>query len=324
MNIDPGKGCLHVTGKDYWDVLKTTIGKCDDDNIQKMGASLSYFTVFSLAPFLIIVIAVAGFIFGADAAQGRIFSEFDSLVGKESALLIQTAIRQSADKGTGILAAAISGILLVIGSITVFVELQDSLNIIWKVKPKPKGTALRQFLKVRLLSFALIIAIGFLLLISLVVSAVLTAIGLYFNSLVTIPVYLLEILNNLLSILIISALFATIFKILPDVELDWKDVRIASFVTAILFVIGKYLIGLYIGSSSFGSTYGAAGSLVIILVWVFYSSQILFLGAELTFVYAEKRGSMIMPSDFAVKATLETVEHGKVSTTVISTKRVRE
>jgi membrane protein len=309
------KGSLYVTGKNYLDVLKATISKCDDDNIQKMGASLSYFTVFSLTPLLIIVIAVAGFIFGPDAAQGRIFTEFGSIIGKDSALLIQTAIRQSTEKGTGIIAAVIGGVTLIIGAMSVFVELQDSLNIIWKVKPKPKGAALKQFLKVRLASFALIIAIGFLLMISLVVSAILTGIGMYFSSVPILPIYVLEVLNNLFSLLVISVLFATIFKILPDVNLEWRDVRFASIVTALLFVIGKYLIGLYIGSSSLSSSYGAAGSLVIILVWVFYSSQILFLGAEFTYVYAQQRGSIIIPTDFAIKVTHETVEHGKESAT---------
>jgi membrane protein len=305
------KGAIIVKGKIYWDIVKDAGGKFVDDNVPKLGASLSYYTVFSLAPLLIIIIAVAGFIFGTDAAQGRIYNEIESLVGKDSAMLIQTAIKHSADTGAGVIAAVVSFITLVIGSITVFIELQDSLNIIWKVKAKPTEAAIKTFVRARLISFMLIIAIGFLLLVSLVISAGLTAIGNYFSAIVPIPVALLQIINNLFSLLVISALFGMIFKILPDVDLSWKDVRVGSFVTALLFVIGKFLIGLYIGSSSLGSTYGAAGSLAIILVWVFYSSQILFFGAEFTFAYAEKLGTKIVPSEHAVKVTVETIEHGR-------------
>ncbi len=297
--------------KKYWDVLLCAFSKFDDDNVPKLGASLSYFTVFSLAPLLIIIIAVAGFIFGSDAAEGRIYTEIESLVGKDSALLIEIAIKHSADTGTGIIAAVISIITLLIGSVTVFNELQDSLNIIWKVKAKPRGNAIRNFLRVRVISFALIIAIGFLLLISLTVSAVLTAVGHSFRSIVPIPVEVLEAVNTLLSLVVIAVLFGMIFKILPDVVLSWKDVRIGAIVTAVLFVFGKFLIGLYIGSSSLGSTYGAAGSLAIILVWVYYSSQIFFLGAEIVYVHAEKHGARIVPTENAVKVVIQTVEHGR-------------
>lgn len=295
-------------GKKFGDVLKNTLNKFIDDNVPKLGASLSYYTVFSLAPLLVIVIAVAGFIFGTAAAQGKIYVEIESLVGKASALLIQSAIQHSADKGTGIIAAVISFITLLVGSVTVFVELQDSLNIIWKVKPKP-GAAIKDFLRQRMLSFLLIIGIGFLLFISLVLSAGLTAIGNYFSAYVPVPVFVLELINNLLSLLVITVLFAMIFKILPDVVLSWKDVSAGAFGTAFLFVIGKYLIGLYLGSSSLGSIYGAAGSLAILLVWVYYSSQILFLGAEFTFVYAEMTGSEILPSNHATKIIIKTAEH---------------
>jgi membrane protein len=293
----------------YRDVLKKTFNKFVDDNVPKLGASLSYYTVFSLAPLLIIIIAIAGFIFGTDAAAGRIYNEIESLVGKDSALLIQTAIKHSADTGSGILAVVISLVTLIVGAVTVFIELQDSLNIIWKVKAKPTAAVIKPFLRTRLISFTLIIAIGFLLLVSLVISAALTALGTLFSSYMPIPVFVLQIVNNLVSLLVISILFGMIFKILPDVELSWKDVRTGSFVTAFLFVIGKFLIGLYIGSSSFGSTYGAAGSLAIILIWVFYSSQILFFGAEFTYIYAETVGSPIVPSDHAVRVTVETIEH---------------
>jgi membrane protein len=305
------KGVSSVNFKKIGDVLKNAFIKFDDDNVPKLGASLSYFTVFSLAPLLIIIIAVAGITFGADAAQGRIYSEINSLVGHDSALLIQATINHSADMGTGIVAAVVGLITLLIGSVTVFNELQDSLNIIWKVKAKPSQAALKNFLRMRFISFVLIFAIGFLLLVSLVISAGLTAIGNYFNSFLPIPVVALQTLNNVLSFLVISALFAMIFKILPDVELSWRDVRVGSLITAFLFVIGKFLIGLYIGSSSLGSTYGAAGSLAIILVWVYYSSQILFLGAEITYVYAEQRGAKIQPSAHAVRVIVETIDSDK-------------
>lgn len=292
----------------YWDVLKQIIDEWSDDKAPKLGAALSYYTVFSLAPLLIISIAVAGFIFGQDAAQGSIVREIESLVGREGAVLIQTAIKNSANTESGIIATVISAVTLAVAATAAFIELQDSLNTIWKVKSKP-GQAIKEFLRTRLISFTLVVAIGFLLLVSLVISAALTALNQFMGSFFSIPLFILQIINIVISLGVIFVLFSMIYKMLPDVKLSWKDVRIGALVTTILFVIGKYLIGLYLGSSTISSTYGAAGSLAILLVWVYYSAQILFLGAEFTYVYATRFGSGVQPSDHAVRIKVEKIEN---------------
>ncbi len=294
--------------KSYFDILLEIVNKWSDDKAPKLGAALSYYTVFSLAPLLVITIAVVGIIFGQDAAQGKIVEEIQSLVGKEGATVIQTAIKNSSNLESGIIATVIGFVTLIISATVTFVELQDSLNMIWKVKSKP-GQAILEFLRTRLISFSMIVAIGFLLLVSLLVSTAIRALSNYMGEFLSFPIPLIAILNFLLSMFIIFVMFSLIYKVLPDVNLSWKDVRMGALVTTILFVIGKYLIGLYLGSSTIGSTYGAAGSLAIVLVWIYYSSQILFLGAEFTYVYATKFGSGIKPSPHAVK--VDTVEKEK-------------
>jgi len=291
----------------YWDVLKQIIDEWSEDKAPKLGAALSYYTIFSLAPLLVISIAVAGFLFGKEAAQGRIVYEIESLVGYEGAELIQTAIKNSSQTDAGILATVISLLTIIIAATAVFIELQDSLNTICKIKQKP-GRAIKSFLKNRVLSFAMVVAVGFLLLVSLILSAAISALNEYVGEFFSIPVFILQIINIVLSLFVIFALFSMVYKILPDAELSWKDVRIGALVTTILFVIGKYLIGLYLGSSAVSSTFGAAGSLAILLVWIYYSAQILFLGAEFTYVYATRFGSGIHPSEFAVKLETFKVE----------------
>lgn len=287
--------------KEYLDVGKEIIGKMSDDKVPKLGAALSYYTVFSLAPLLLISIAVAGLIFGREAAQGTIVNEIQGLIGKEGAVLVQNAIKASSNMESGLIAAAISIVTLIVAATAAFIELQDSLNIIWKVKPKP-GQAIMEFIRARLISFSLVVGIGFLLLVSLLLSAALTALNQFMGSFFSIPVFLLQIINIVISLAVVSVLFSMIFKILPDVKLSWKDVRMGALVTTLLFILGKYLIGLYLGSSTISSTYGAAGSLAVILVWVYYSAQILFLGAEFTYVYASRYGKGIRPSRHAIQA----------------------
>jgi len=291
--------------KDYWNFLLEIFNKWSDDKAPKLGAAFSYYTVFSLAPLLVITIAVVGFFFGAEAAQGRIVDEISGLIGKDGAELIQTAIKNSSSMESGIIATVIGMLTLIISSTAAFIELQDSLNIIWKVQHKP-GQAIWEFIRVRLISFAMIVSIGFLLLISLVISAGINALSNFMGDFFSIPIWLMQIVNIVLSLGVIFIMFSMIFKVLPDVTLSWKDVRMGAIVTTFLFVLGKYLIGLYLGSSTIGSTYGAAGSLAIVLVWIYYSAQILFLGAEFTYFYATKYGSGIKPSPHAVR--VETVE----------------
>ena len=255
-----------------------------DDKGFKMAAALSYYTAFSLGPLLIIVIAIAGFFFGEDAAKGQIFSELKSLVGPDGAVMIETILKGASNKSTGIFAAILSVVLLFLGSIGVFLELQESLNIIWGVELKP-GKGLWLFIKNRLISFSMVVAAGFLLMVSLIISSAISIINTYMGEKFPTLIPLAFILNNLSSLIVLTVLFALIYKILPGVIITWKYVWFGSILTSVLFTLGKYLISLYLGSSSFSSTYGAAASLVVIFVWLYYSGLILYFGAELTQVY---------------------------------------
>ena len=293
-----------------WETIKQIVDEYSNDKVPKLAAALSYYTTFSLAPLLVITIAVAAMVFGAEAAQGRIVGELRGLFGDEAAGLIQAAIKKTAETEGGMLATTLSVIVLGISAVAAFIELQDSLNIIWKVKSKP-GQAIWGFIRNRLISFALIVALGFLLLVSLVVSAGLAALQEYLSRRLPISPVVLEVLNNVISLAVIWLIFGMIYKYLPDVELSWKDVRVGALATAVLFIIGKFLIGLYLGRGSVGSTYGAAGSLAILLVWVYYSAQILFLGAEFTYVYATRFGSGAKPSAHAIPSITRLQEHAK-------------
>ena len=277
-----------------WNVTKETFSKWSDDKAPKLAASLSFYTIFSIAPLLLLIIAIAGFVFGNDAAQGRIVGELQSFVGKESAVLIQNAIKQSSNIQSGIIATVIGVVTLLLGASGVFLELQDSLNMIWKVRRKP-GKAIMAFLKSRLISFALIIAVGALLMASLIVSTLITALSGFIERYISIPAFVLSLTDFIVSLIIMVVLFSMIYRVLPDVKLSWKDVRIGGIITSLLFILGKYLISLYLGRSSVSSTFGAAGSLAIFIVWIYYTAQILFLGAEFTYVYAVRFGSGVIP-----------------------------
>lgn len=255
-----------------------------DDKGFKMAAALSYYTAFSLGPLLIIVIAIAGFFFGEDAARGQIFYELKNLVGPDGAIMIETILKGAENRSAGFFAALISIILLVLGSVGIFLELQESLNIIWGVELKP-GKGLWLFIKNRLISFSMVVATGFLLIVSLVISSAISIINTFMGEKFPTLIPMVFIMNNLSSLIVLTILFALVYKILPGVLISWKYVWFGAILTSVLFTIGKYLISLYLGSSSFSSTYGAAASLVILFVWLYYSGLILYFGAELTQVY---------------------------------------
>jgi membrane protein len=290
--------------KTIWSLLKETFSEWSEDKASRLAASLAYYTVFSIAPVLIIVISVAGLVFGREAAQGQIEAQIQGLIGEESAQFIQTLIEASSNKTTGTIAAVIGIATLLFGATGLFGQLQDALNTIWEVTPKP-GRGVMGIIKDRFLSFTMVLGIGFLLMVSLVISAALASLNEFLGSLFADMAILGQGLNSIISFGVITLLFAMIYKVLPDVEIAWGDVWIGAAVTALLFTIGKFLIGLYIGHSAVASSYGAAGALVVVLLWVYYSAQILLLGAEFTQVYAKKFGSHIVPDEDAVAVTEE-------------------
>lgn len=280
-------------------LLKDTFWEWFDDNVQRHGAALAYYTIFSLAPLLIIAIAIAGLAFGQEAAQGQIMDQIKSLLGEDGAKAVQTMIENARQPAAGIVATIFGIIMLLFGATGAFAQLQESLNAIWGVAPKP-GRGILGVVKDRFMSFAMVVGIGFLLLVSLLLSAALAALGKFFSHLLPVPEGVLHALTFLISFLVITLLFAMMYKVLPDVKIAWRDVWIGAAMTALLFTLGKFLIGLYLGKSGVASAYGAAGSLVLILLWVYYSSQILLFGAELTYAFANKYGSRIEPAENAV------------------------
>ncbi|WP_197985415.1 YihY/virulence factor BrkB family protein [Leptolyngbya sp. Cla-17] len=293
-------GLKNMRFKDGARLIKGTIAEWKEDNVPVLAAALAYYTVFSLAPLLLIAIAIAGAVFGEEAARGELVRQIQGLVGKDGAEAIQAMIQNADKPGSGGAIATIIGVvLLMFGASGVFGQLQAALNTIWEVKPKP-GQGIRGFLVSRFLSFAMVLVIGFLLLVSLLLSTVLATVSYFFNNLMPgIPI-LGQVINFAISFGVITVLFASIYKFLPDVEIPWKNLWVGAAVTAILFNIGKLAIGLYLGNSSVGSAYGAAGSLVVLLIWVFYSAQILLIGAEFTQVYSKYRGTPLRPSKHAV------------------------
>ncbi len=289
---------MQIRVQSIFKLIKEAFGEWQQDKASMLAAALAYYTVFSIAPLLVIAIAIAGAVFGEDAAQGEIVSQINQLVGQEGAEAIETILANADRPQLGSLASIISVVVLFIGASGVFAQLQEALNIVWNVKAKPNA-GIWDFIRKRLLSFGMVLAIGFLLLVSLILSAILSGIGkLEINLLPGLtPVW--QIVNFVVSFGAIALLFALIYKYLPDAKIDWKDVWIGAIITALLFTIGKSLIGLYLGRGSLGSAYGAAGSLIVFLAWVFYSAQILLFGAEFTQVYALKYGKKIRPDNHA-------------------------
>jgi membrane protein len=275
---------------DTWRLLKVAFAGWWNDRAMSLGASIAFFTVFSLAPMLLAAIAVAGLAFGREAAQGAIVAELGGMIGNNEASFLETMIASAGNVGSGIIGTAVgivTFLLLVTGAV---VELQDNLNIIWKAKPPASYGAL-SFIRTRLVSLALVLGIGFLLLVSLVIDTGLTALGSYLEANFSGATIILRFLNSLVAFAVATLLFAMMFKLLPSVDIQWSDVWTGSLVTALLFTVGKFLIGYYLGKSNVASSYGAAASIITILLWIYYSSLILLFGAEFTKAYAESRGS---------------------------------
>ena len=272
-----------------WKMLKETVLSFIDDEALSRGAAIAFYTVTSIAPVLLIVVAVAGLAFGRDAAQNAISTQLSGLMGQQTADVLQSAVASAAGKSSGILATIIGVATLIATASGVFGEMQSALNAIWKAKPQT--TTVSRLIQARATSLGLVAALGFLLIVSLAVSAGLTAFGNYLDSIVPIGKLILPILNFAVSLALLAVLFAAIYKVLPDRRLQWRDVVIGAVVTAVLFTIGKTLIGWYLGSSAVASSYGAAGGLIVLLLWVYYSVQVFLLGAEFTKIYANRHGS---------------------------------
>jgi membrane protein len=282
-----------LTFKKIYHLLNDTVRACLNGDLPSQGAALSYYTIFAIAPLFIITLAIAGFWFGEEAARRELFGQVDQLIGKQGGDAIQSLVAAANKSKGGVWATCIACGTLAVAATGVFVQLQNSLNKIWSVQSAGKG--LRNFIRHRLLSFAMVFGIGFLLLVSLVCSAALAALGNFIGNYLSGIEILLKALNFFISLGIITALFTMIFKFLPDVKIAWRDVWLGGFITAVLFNIGKFLIGVYIGRSTISSVYGAMGSFVIVLVWVYYSAQILFFGAQFTCIYASRYGVKTKP-----------------------------
>jgi membrane protein len=270
---------------------KETVVRWTEDKASALAAALAYYSLFSLAPLVLIAVAVAGLVFGQQAAEGELYTQLAGLIGDASAKALQGIVANMHQQKSGGVVATIVGLAtLFFGATGVFAQLQDSMNTIWKAKP-PSTNGIVEFLRVRLLSFSMVLGIGFLLLVSLVLSAVLAAVGEYLGSFVPGGAAVGQALNATVSLVVVTVLFAMIYKLLPDTYVAWRDVWLGALVTSLLFTIGKFAIGVYLGKASVASSYGAAGSVVILLLWVYYSSMILYLGAEFTHVYSMRHGS---------------------------------
>jgi membrane protein len=278
------------TGARLWRLITETVRESRADNIQRLGASLAYYTVFSMAPILVIAVAVAGLVFGTEAATGQVQTELQSLMGHEGAQAIGTAIARSDQPAAGTLATIIGFVTLLAGASGAFLELQTALNRVWGCEP-PAEKSWVAFLRRRFVSFGLVLVIGFLLVVSTLATAAIAAFGTWAQGRLAFPPVAMEAANFGTSFVVITALFAMIYKVLPDVKVDWGDVWVGALFTSFLFAVGKMLIGVYLGHSTIASTFGAAGSLVVVLVWVYYSAQLLLVGAEFTQVWARVWGS---------------------------------
>ena len=305
--------------KKYWPALKRAAMAFIDDRAMKMSASLSYYTVFSLAPMLVIIITIVGWIYGRDAIEGRIFYQIEDLVGASAAAQIQTMIQNVTMAEDSTWATALGIGTLLVGATTMCGEIQDSINTIWGIKPKPKRGWLRMLIN-RLLSFSMIVTIGFLMLVSLVVNALM---DIFISKLKVLlqdfTAYLVYGINFLVLWGVTTLLFAVVFKVLPDGKVTWRDALRGAGFTAVLFMLGKFAIGLYLGNSDIASAYGAAGSIILILLWVYYSSVILFFGAEFTKEYAFLYGTRIEPNSYAVHVEHKEVERETYKRTDLAT-----
>ena len=281
---------MRASPKTVWEILKQTASDWSDDNAARLSASLAYYAVLSIAPLLVLAVSVAGLVFGEDAARGQIASELSGVVGPQAGEGIQTLLIHAKEPEDGLFGSIVGVVVLMFGASGVFGQLKDALNTIWNVEPK-KAAGIKGFIKQRFLSMAMVLGIGFLLLITLVFDAMLSAMGDYVGRYVG-GEAVLHAIQLVISFALATVLFAAIFRILPDLKIAWRDVWLGAVITSLLFVLGKFALGLYLGKAAVGSSYGAAGSLVVLLVWVYWSAQILFLGAEFTQVYARNFGSL--------------------------------
>jgi membrane protein len=271
-----------------------------NDGAMRLSSSLAYYAIFSLAPLLVIVISIAGLVFGEEAARGQLSQQIAVIAGTGAGDAIQAAVQSSAaQKSAGVLATVISTALLLFGASTVFAELKDALNMIWGVVVKP-GRPFLTLVNDRFFSFSIVLAIGFLLLVSLIISVLLAALGHYVSGRFQLPPAVWKVWDVAISFVVVSALFAMIYKLLPNVRLRWRDVWLGAVATSLLFTLGKLVIGYYLATASIASSFGAAGSVVIVLAWIYYSACILFFGAEITKIYARKFGSGVVPNSRAV------------------------
>jgi membrane protein len=285
-----------------YQLIRTALSEWNDDKAPRLGAALSYYTVFAIAPVLLVAISIAGLVFGKDAAQGEILGQLRGMFGPDTAKMVQEMLARSAARSSGVIGTIVGLGTLLLGATAVMIELESALDVVWKVKPKP-GLGLRGLVKDRILSLGLVLSLGFLLLVSLVASAVLSAVGGLLEQMSFPGAALLgQILNNLVSLGVIAIFFALIFKYLPNVKIAWRDVWMGALVTSGLFHLGKIAIGVYLGHATVASTFGAAGSLAVLLVWIYYTAQIVLFGAEITRLYAERYGHGVQPDADALPA----------------------
>jgi membrane protein len=288
--------------------LKEVMHQFIEDKVLKYSAALAYYTVFSVAPFLVIIISVSGFFFEKDAIQGQLYQQINGLVGNDAALQIQQMITNIHLSKNSFFATLVSFLILIIGATGIFSEIQDSINHIWGLKSKSKRGWLTMIVN-RLISFSLVISLGFVLIVSLLLNALVILVGGQLMKFVPgAGVYIVDIINNILTFSIIVFLFGVIFKVLPDAKIRWKHVMVGSFATAVLFMTGKFCIGFYLGHSNLTSIYGTAGSIIVVMIWVYYSAVILYFGAVFTKVYAKHSGSEILPNDYAVWIKTKEIE----------------
>ncbi|AEI52249.1 YihY/virulence factor BrkB family protein [Runella slithyformis] len=302
-----------ITFRNLWEVLKNSFSGFMDDNVTKLGGSLAYFTVFSVGPMLVVIISVCSIFLGREAIEGEIYAQLEGFLGKDTAAQLQDIIKKAAVSGKSTVAAVIGVGTLLLGATGIFAEIQDSINRIWGIKAKPKKGWLK-IIQNRFLSFSVIISLGFLLLVSLAVTSVLDGFNQHLQAAFPdVTIVLFYIINQVVTFTVITILFGVIFKVLPDAKIIWKDVMAGSMLTALLFMLGKFGISFYISKTEVGSTYGAAGSLAVLLVWIYYSSLILYFGAEFTKAYALQFGSAIYPNDYAITVKEVEIENGKDS-----------
>jgi len=288
---DPILGAPMHGWRVWWTLSRSAISSWIDDYAPSMGAALSYYTVFSLAPLLLIVVSVAGLVFGEEAVRGELFAQLQQLMGDDAAKAVQSLLVSVSKPSQGIIGTVTGVALLLFGATTVFGELQDALDRIWRAPTRHKSSGLWTLLRARLLSFGLILGLAFLLMVSLVFGAVISALGRWWGPIFGPWEILAQVVNVIVGFFLTTAIFAFIYKFMPRVSVRWHDVWLGALITSALFTIGKFLIGLYIGKSGVASGFGAAGSLVVIFVWVYYSAQIFLVGAEFTWVYARTLGS---------------------------------